>query len=306
LAPAVATFARQSIATLIADRTPIAELPQWIFSYGKLGLVQICGQAARSAVEVAQACAALPDASPVLHLQDLVIDPDVVTLALPEILGLHIALMGLIAVAALAIVLATAHAPLSAIVRALDLEIEGDTAGAARGARLASYVVAAAAIAASSVIAVQRPAGIVELATASTVLAAAGLFPAVVAALWWRRANSWGAVAGMLAGLGVMFLYFAGRHYFPVRFFELTAPLSSGGESGLQYFNELKDTWLSAEPGAAMDAAWAALSAHARTVADWWGISGPTTVLLALPVGFVALFIVSLLTPASRRTETAP
>jgi cation/acetate symporter len=306
LAPAVATFVRQSIATLIADRTPLAELPQWIFIYGKLGLVQICGHAARNAAEVAQACAALPDASSVLHLQDLVVDPDIVTLAMPEILGLDVALMGFIAVATLSTVLATAHASLSAVVQGLGLEIEGATAGTARGARLASYVIAASVIAASAVIALQRPVGIVELATASIVLAAAGLFPAVVAALWWPRVNSWGATAGMLAGLGAMFLYFAGRHYFPVPFFELSARLSSGGEPGLQYFNELKDAWLTAEPGAAADAAWVTLTVQARTVADWWGIGGPATVLLALPVGFLALALVSLLTRAPRRPETVP
>ena len=49
--------------TLIADRTPLAELPAWIFTYGKLGLVEICGRAATDAAAVAQACAALPDAS---------------------------------------------------------------------------------------------------------------------------------------------------------------------------------------------------------------------------------------------------
>lgn len=306
LAPAIATFVRQTIATLIADRTPITDLPGWIFVYGKLGLVQVCGVAARSAAEVAQACAALPEASTALRLHDIAIDPDVVTLALPEILGLHGALTGLIAVTALAAVLATAHAPLSAIVCGLGLKADGLSPNEARGARFASYVVAAAVTAGAAFVALLRPAGIVELATASAVIAAAGLFPVVIAALWWPRANAWGAAAGILAGLGAMLLYYAGRHYFPVPFVDWAGHLSGGGANGLQYFDELKDTWLAAEAGADKDAALAALAAHARSIADLWGISGPATVLLALPAGFIVLLAVSLLTPAQRPKETTP
>jgi cation/acetate symporter len=40
-------------------------------------------------------------------------------------------------------------------------------------------------------------------------LAAAGFFPALVMGIFWRRANGFGAVAGMLAGLGVCAYYMA-------------------------------------------------------------------------------------------------
>jgi cation/acetate symporter len=205
----------------------------------------------------------------------------------------------------LATVLVTAHAPLSVIVRALGLTIDGPDQHV-RGMRLASYAVATAVIAASTTLALLRPAGIVDVATWAVAVAAAGLFPAVVGALWWRGANAAGAAAGMLAGVAVMVLYLAGRHYFAVPFFEATAALSSGGASGLEYFGELKEAWLDAEPGVAKDAAWLMLDAHARSIADWFGISGPATVLLALPVGFLTLVIVSLATLARCRSETAP
>lgn len=305
LAPAVAVYARQEIAALIADRTAIGDLPAWIFAYGKLGLVEVCGQAATSGAAVAQACAALPDVSASLRLQDVVVSPDIITLALPEIAGLGGAPMGLIAVAVLATVLVTAHAPLSAIVRALGLPGE-ETGENSRGTRLASYAVATSIIAASTVLALLRPAGIIDIATWGVAVAAAGLFPVVVAALWWPRANAAGAAAGMLAGVAVAAVYLAGRHYFPVPFFEATSALSSGGASGLEYFSELKEAWLDAEPGAAKDAAWLALSVHAQSIADWWGISGPATVLLALPAGFLALIVGSLVTRSPRERETAP
>jgi len=45
LAPAIAAYARLSFIKLLADRTPLAELPSWIFTYGKLGLIEVCGRA---------------------------------------------------------------------------------------------------------------------------------------------------------------------------------------------------------------------------------------------------------------------
>jgi len=306
LAPAAATYVRHAIATLIADKTPVAELPGWVFAYGKLGLVHICERAATDISAVVEACAALPEAATALRLQDIVIDPDVVALALPEIVGLDSIFMGLFAVAVIASALATAHAPLSVIVRALGLGSGAPAIEPTRGIRLGSYVIAAAIVAASATLALLRVAGIIDVATWAVVLAAAGLFPALAAALWWRRANAWGAAAGMLAGFGFVLVYGLGREFFAVPFYAATSALSSGGEAGLQYFDELKDAWLAAEPGAAKDAAWVALNAHAQTVADWWGVSGPATVLLALPLGFLVLVVVSLLTPAARGLETAP
>ncbi len=54
LVPAVAAYAKWQIASLVGDRTPIANLPAWMFTYGKLGLLQICGKPAIDAAAVAQ------------------------------------------------------------------------------------------------------------------------------------------------------------------------------------------------------------------------------------------------------------
>ncbi len=302
LVPAVAAYAKLSLVTLISERTPIADLPAWIFTYGKLGLVQVCGQAATDAAAIAQACAALPDAAPVLRLQDVTLNPDIVTLALPEITGLTGPALGFIAAAGLATALATAHGPLRAVVGAVSGgESIAPGGPSPRVPRLLSYGVAALVLCAAAFAAQVRPAGILEVATWGFVLAAGGLFPALLAALWWPRATSAGAVAAMLAGFAVTLVYLLGPHYFAVPFFEATSALSAGGQSGQEYFAELKDAWLAADPGAAQDAAWTALDAHARSVADWWGISNLAVALLALPAGIVALVVVSLVTRAPPR-----
>jgi len=310
LMPAAATYARQVIASLIADGATASDLPPWVFTYGKLGLVEVCGRAATDAAAVSAACSALPDASDTLRLQDIAINQDIIGFALPEIAGLDGGLTGLLAVAILATVLVGLHAAINVVVRALGIDAADGAKDGARGARIASYAIAATIIAAGAVLAMQRLVPIIDIATGSLALVAAGLFPALIGALWWPRANAWGAGAAMLAGAGFMLIYSACQHYFAVPFVEATSVLSSGGVNGREYFAELKDAWLAAGPGAAKDAAWAALEAHARSMADWWGIGGAATVLLALPLGFIALVAVSLLTGDPRqgmsRQETPP
>jgi cation/acetate symporter len=305
LVPAIAAYAKLQIATLIGDRVPVENVPAWIFTYGKLGLLQVCGQAATDAAAVAQACA-LPDSGSALRLQDIALDPDIVTLALPEIAGLDRVWLGFIATAALATALVTALYPLESIVRAA-VGHPADAQGEQRAPRLVAYGVAAVTLAVAACAAVAHPAGIVEVATWSFTLAASSLFPALFAALWWSRASSGAAAAAMLAGLAIALIYLIGPQLFPVPFFEATAAISSTGVTGLEYLSELRDAWSAAEPGAAKDAAWAALEQYARTSADWWGISGLATALLAVPVSVVTLIVASLLLPRWRsEAETAP
>ena len=118
----------------------VASLPEWIFTYGKLGLVEICGRAAIDAATVAQACAALPDAAPSLRLQDITLSPDMIVLALPDIAGLNHAVLGLIAAVALAVAIVTANGQLSAIVRLWDTMLRGSWS-ASRGIHAWSHTV---------------------------------------------------------------------------------------------------------------------------------------------------------------------
>ncbi len=55
---------------------------------------------------------------------------------------------------------------------------------------------------------------------------------------------------------------------------------------------------LAAAPRCCCDAAWTALDTHAQGIASWWGVRNISAALFGLPVGFLTIFIVSLLTPA--------
>ena len=58
-----------------------------------------------------------------------------------------------------------------------------------------------------------RPSDILAMVSWAFSLAAAGLFPALVMGIWWKRANSFGAVAGIIAGFGITLMYLIVTRY---------------------------------------------------------------------------------------------
>ena len=70
-----------------------------------------------------------------------------------------------------------------------------------------------------------KPGDILFLVGAAFSLAASAFFPALVLGVFWRRANKWGAIIGMLAGLGLCMYYMV-----------LTYPFF-GGVAANQWFN---------------------------------------------------------------------
>ncbi|MGZ5890201.1 MAG: hypothetical protein ACXWJS_06365, partial [Hyphomicrobium sp.] len=300
-APALAAYAKFSLLSLIGDRVAFSDLPAWMFNFGNLGLVDICGHAATDAAAVAKACSELPDAPTTLRLQDLTLDPDMITLAAPEMIGFSEIWVGVLAAAALAAALATAGGPLAAIVDGL-----GGGRDASTESRWEHLAMATAAVAVATFLAAARPTDMLTMATWALTLAAAGLFPALFAGLWWRRANAPGAVTAIISGLAMAAAYIVATHIFAVGFFDSFSSLSGAGQMAAETFGELKQAWETAGPGAAKDAAWAALNQQAQSIANLWGIKNLATVVLALPVGIVALVVVSLVTPRQEPVQPRP
>jgi cation/acetate symporter len=164
---------------------------------------------------------------------------------------------------------------------------------------LAALAVSAAAYAATT-----RPASILELATWGFTLAAAGLFPALVFGLWWKRANAWGACTAMLLGLTVCLYYVVATRFFAVSFYETWGFLSNAGPMAVERFDELKQAWIAAEPGQVQDAAWIQLDSHAQMIANWWGVTNLAAALFSLPLGFIGIVVVSLCTSANVRDKS--
>jgi cation/acetate symporter len=121
-APAYAAFSKLEVYTNIIGRD-VASIRPWLFTWGELGLIQICGKNAASLQSVIDACKALPGHPGVVRLQDFVINTDVIVLSTPEIAGLPYVISGLVAAGGLAAALSTADGLLLAIANALSHDI---------------------------------------------------------------------------------------------------------------------------------------------------------------------------------------
>lgn len=213
--PAYAAFAKLEIYQNVVGAS-LEALPNWIYTYGRLGLVEICGAAASSADAVREACAALPGNAGVLRLSDLAIDRDIIVLALPEIAGLPYVIAGLVAAGGLAATLSTANGLMLAISNALGHDVYYRTldsrAPASRRLLVARlFLLATAAVAA--IVATSRPSDILSMVAWAFSLAASGFFPALVLGIWWKRCTAAGAVCGMLAGFGLTLAYLVMTQY---------------------------------------------------------------------------------------------
>lgn len=171
----------------------------------------------------------------IVELAEIAIDGDILVLATPEIAGLPYVISGLVAAGGLAAALSTADGLLLTISNALSHDIYYRTVDRNASpqkrvtvSKLLLLVVALIAAYAASL----KPADILSLVGAAFSLAASALFPALVLGIFWKRANQYGAVAGMLCGSGMCIYYML--HTNPVlggavasQWFQI-APISAG------------------------------------------------------------------------------
>jgi cation/acetate symporter len=230
----------------------------------------------------------------------LAIDNDVIVLSTPEIAGMPYVIAGLVAAGGLAAALSTADGLLLAIANALShdvyykmIDTQAPTARRLVVSRILLFVVAVAA----AYVASTRPADILAMVAWAFSLAAAGLFPALVLGVWWKRANRAGAILGIIAGFGVTAYYLWMTRYHAISFYETWSGLSGASEAAVTKFNELKAAYEGSAPEAKA-AALKALDTHAQTIANWFGVRNISSALFGLPAGFLGMVIGSLLTAA--------
>ena len=253
-APALAVLAKFEIYTLLVN-TPFDRLPEWIARWSALDKTLV------SAIDV--------NKDGLLQLAELTLGGDIIVLATPEIAGLPYVVSAMVAAGALAAALSTADGLLLTISNALshDLYFKIINPKASNISRvMVSKLLLLAAALLAAYVAAHRPADILFLVSAAFSLAGATFFAALTLGIFWRRANKWGACAGMLAGLGTTFYYMC-----------QTQP------------------WLYALTHSAP------LTAEILKSNIWWDIEPISAGLFGVPVAFAVTIGVSLLTPAPSR-----
>src|SRR5262245_53102359 len=293
-APAYAAFSKLEVYTNIIGRDLSAIRP-WLFNWGELGLIQICGKNAVNLDAVLAACKAIPGHPGVLRFQDFVINTDVIVLSTPEIAGLPYVISGLVAAGGLAAALSTADGLLLAIANALShdvyykmLDPNAATIRRLTVARVLLFFVACA----SAWLASTRPSDILAMVGWAFSLAMAGNFPALTLGIWWKRATTTGAICGIIAGWGICLFYLVTSRYFPqagVTYFGMTSLLNP--ETGKALINVSQ---IMADPKWLADVPASAANPMANRV-GWFDLNNINCGLLGMPLGFLVIYVVSLL-----------
>lgn len=250
-APALAVMAKFEIYTALVN-SPFDRLPEWIARWGSVDKTLV------SVVDM--------NRDGILQLAELVIGGDVIVLATPEIGGMPYVVSGLVAAGGLAAALSTADGLLLTISNAMshDLyyKILSPNASATNRVMVSKFLLLLAALGAAYV-AAHKPADILFLVSAAFSLAAATFFPALTLGVFWKRANKWGASAGMVAGLGTTLYYMCQTQAWLYSLTHSTAP-----------------------------------SAMVLQGNYWFDIEPISAGLFGVPVAFLTTVLVSLTTPA--------
>ncbi len=151
----------------------------------------------------------------IVQWAEVVIGGDLIVLATPEIAGLPYVVSGLVAAGGLAAALSTADGLLLTIANALSHDLYykmiDPEASTTKRVTISKVLLVVVAICAAWVTSL-KPGDILFLVGAAFSLAASAFFPPLVMGVFWKRANKWGAIIGMSAGLAVC-LYYMLRTY---------------------------------------------------------------------------------------------
>ena len=212
-APALAVLVKYEVFNVLVG-TPFDKLPAWISSW--------------AAVDPTLLTVADINKDGIFQLGEMRIGGDIIVLATPEIGGLPYVISGMVAAGGLAAALSTADGLLLTIANALshDLYYKMIDPNASTGRRVAiSKALLLVVALAAAYVAAQKPADILFLVGAAFSFAAAAFFPVLVLGIFWKRASKWGAVAGMIGGLGITIYYMVTTQPWMRGVFGVTSPI---------------------------------------------------------------------------------
>ena len=215
-APAVAAFARTNLLTTIAD-APYSEVPQWFTNWENTGLIRFDDKNGDGLIQYLG-----PNAG---QENELIIDPDIMVLANPEIANLPGWVIGLVAAGGLAAALSTAAGLLLVISTAVarDLLKKGFRPNISEKRELlTARITAGVAVCIAGYFGIDPPGFVAQVVAFAFGLAASSFFPAIILGIFSRRMNKFGAVSGMITGIVFTAAY--------IIFFKFVRPDLNSGE----------------------------------------------------------------------------
>jgi cation/acetate symporter len=201
-APAVAVFSKTNLLEDVANQ-PWSERPDWIRNWEETGLMAFEDANGNGTVD---SITSNPETTP----GELVVSPDIMVLANPEIAGLPAPVVGLVAAGGLAAALSTASGLLLVIGSAIghDLYYKRFRPQATEKQRLAAGRIAiGGAVLVAGYFGVNPPGFVAQVVAFAFGLAAASFFPIIVLGIFWKKTNAVGAVSGLVTGLTLTALY---------------------------------------------------------------------------------------------------
>lgn len=199
-APALAVLVKFDVFHFVVG-SKFADLPAWVAAWAKVD------PSLMSVTDV--------NHDGIVQLAEISIGSDIVVLATPEIAGLPYVISGMVAAGGLAAALSTADGLLLTIANALSHDVYykmiDPTASTQRRVTISKFLLLGVALVAAYVTSL-RPGNILFMVGAAFSLAASAFFPALVLGVFWKRANKYGAITGMLGGFALC-LYYMVRTY---------------------------------------------------------------------------------------------
>ncbi len=195
-APAVAAFARTNLLDTVSN-TPYEDVPTWFTNWEATGLIAFDDLNGDGVIQYTGPASSTPN--------ELSIDRDIMVLANPEIARLPNWVVGLVAAGGLAAALSTAAGLLLVISTSVAHDLLKKTIRptiSEKAELLTARVAAGLAVIVAGYFGINPPGFVAEVVALAFGLAAASFFPAIILGIFTKRMNTYGAVSGMVAGIG--------------------------------------------------------------------------------------------------------
>ncbi len=202
-APALATLTKLQLldptlaTSIIGKQVADVQALEWVKNWSAVGMLAVVDS----------------NRDGILQINEFFMRPDIVVLATPEIAGLPYVISGLVAAGGMAAAMSTADGLLLAIANALSHDLyykiidpKAETSTRLIVARVLLVIIGGLA----ALVASMKLTGILGAVAWAFNFANSGLFFPLVLGVWWKRANTAGALAGMICGFlaGSLYLYY--------------------------------------------------------------------------------------------------